>query len=346
MNPKERVMRTLDFEEPDRIPVIPQITYATCSVIGARFIDGMYNAGFMAKALLAGYEAMGYDGVYVGWEASFNVLAEAMGCRLKIYEDSLPTIAENVVRKRQDAYKLEAPNPSKDGRLPIHLEAIKLVKSKVKDEAPLLSYVPGSFTLACMLRGMNQFLIEAFSEDSFAHELNGKALEASKAFAEAKVRQGADVITVADPCSSSTVISPRMFKELSLPYIKELLRAISDAGAIPSLHICGNTTPILDLMTGSGAKILELDAMVNLAEAKRKASKSKVCVMGNLNPSLLATGSPKEVELKSKECIEAVVKEGPAGFIFSTGCEVPLNAPIENVKAMVKASKSYIIKRN
>ncbi len=66
----------------------------------------------------------------------------------------------------------------------------------------------------------------------------------------------------------------------------------------------------------------------------------RVCIQGNIDPvSIFLNGKPSDVERKARECIEKAAKGG--GFILSSGDEVPLNAPFENVKAMVSAAKKY-----
>jgi uroporphyrinogen decarboxylase len=155
----------------------------------------------------------------------------------------------------------------------------------------------------------------------------------------AKIESGADIIVVADPSASTTMISPKMFEGYSLPYLKEILNQISKAGAIPSLHICGQTTPILEGMVESGAKILELDSQVNLKEAKHRVG-AKICIQGNVNPTgILMQGSVDDVIREARKCIEDAAKGG--GFILSSGCEVPYEAKIANIKSLVEAALKF-----
>jgi uroporphyrinogen decarboxylase len=182
-------------------------------------------------------------------------------------------------------------------------------------------------------------MMDLLKNPSLVHSLNKMATEASKNFALAKIESGTDIIVAADPTASTTMISPRMFEQFSLPYLKELLGAVSKAGAIPSLHICGQTTPILEKMLETGSKILELDSQVSLQEAKRRVG-SKVCIQGNLNPTgALLHGSTDDILKEAKECIESAAKGG--GYILSTGCEVPYEAKIENLKILVKAATTF-----
>lgn len=335
----DRVIKAVDLKEADRVPVVPQITYTTARIIGIKFIDGMRNPERMADALIAGYREIGYDGIYVGWESSFNLVAESMGCKMRIGEDEIPSVAESIVKDPSDIDKVKIPDPEKDGRLPLHLRAISLVKDEVEDRVPIFRYIPGPLTLASLIRGPTLLLMELIKNPTLVHELLDLTTEASKRFGLAAVDHGANIIVIADPTASSSVVSPKMFEEFSFPYVKEILAAIKRVGAIPSLHICGKTEPILKKMSDTGAKILELDHLVDLAKAKKMVG-DRVCILGNLEPSgSLLMGNPEDVENDARECIKKAAAGG--GFILSSGCEIPLDAPIKNIKAMVRAAEKY-----
>jgi uroporphyrinogen decarboxylase len=182
-------------------------------------------------------------------------------------------------------------------------------------------------------------MLDLVRNPKFVHSLNKVATEASKAFTLAKIESGADIIVVADPSASTTMISPRMFEQFALPYIKDVLNTVRKTKAIPSLHICGQTTPILEKMVETGAKILEVDYQVNLREAKQKV-RSRACIQGNVRPTgALLEGSYNEVLSEARKCLEDAAAGG--GYILSTGCEVPYEARMENARALVEAATKY-----
>ena len=339
MKPYERVLAAINLEEPDEVPVAPQITYTTARLLGIKFSEAMRDANVLAKALIAGYTAFGYDGVYVGWESSFNAIAETMGCKLREYNDSLPSVSEPVIKDESDLGRVKVPNPQTDGRLPIHIDALKMVSEQVGREAAVFSYTPGPLTLAGILRGTEKLLIELLTNKKFVHEILKVAASACMQFALAKLDAGAEVIVVGDPTSSSSVISPKAFEEFSYPHLNAILSSIRKHGGTPSLHICGNTKPILKQMSETGAEVLELDSVVDLAAAKRTIGRT-ICLQGNIDPTrTLMMGSPKDVSTEARKCIDAAGEGG--GFILSSGCEIPLDAPHENVKSMVEAARRY-----
>jgi len=335
----QRVMAAIEMKELDYVPVVPIITYTTAQLIGIQFSEALHSAEKMAKALIAGYKSGGYDGIYVGWESSFNLVAEAMGCKLQIQPHTVAFVKDRVIKEPNDLDKIKVPDPERDGRLPLHLKAIELVREKIGRDVPIFKYVPGPLTLASVLRGQDQLLMELVRNPDFVYDILKPASESSKRYGVATVEHGADIAVVADPIASSSVISPMMFDQFAFSPIKEVLKSISDVGGIPSLHICGNTMPILERMVDTGARMIELDYQVDLTFAKDMVGENS-CIQGNIDPvGILLNGKPMDVERKAKECIEKAAKGG--GFILSSGCEIPLNAPFENVKAMVSAAKKY-----
>ena len=94
-------------------------------------------------------------------------------------------------------------------------------------------------------------------------------------------------------------------------------------------------TSVLELMADTGANILELDHKVSLRAAKGRVG-HRVCLMGNLDPvELLRRGSPAAVNCAAAQ---ATTDTGGRGFILGSGCEVPVEAPRENIKAMIQAA--------
>ncbi len=92
-------------------------------------------------------------------------------------------------------------------------------------------------------------------------------------------------------------------------------------------------------MAATGVKVVELDHLVNLTEAKQHIG-NQVILMGNLDPAeLLLSGTPKQVEAAAKACIESVGADGR--YILSSGCEIPPQAPLNNIRAMVTAAQKY-----
>jgi uroporphyrinogen-III decarboxylase len=59
--------------------------------------------------------------------------------------------------------------------------------------------------------------------------------------------------------------------------------------------------------------------------------------MGNVSTGLLLEGKPDQVAAAATECLE---RGGPR-LILSSSCDVPADAPKENVKALVEAGRKW-----
>jgi uroporphyrinogen-III decarboxylase len=60
-----------------------------------------------------------------------------------------------------------------------------------------------------------------------------------------------------------------------------------------------------------------------------------MCLMGDVSASMLYLEEPEDVYDYSAKLIREL---GPEGFILHSGCDIPANAKLENVRAMVAAA--------
>ena len=143
----------------------------------------------------------------------------------------------------------------------------------------------------------------------------------------------------AEPAASGTLISAKQFREFALPYLKELVDAIKGftGGAEPSLHICGDSSKIWPEMADTGATVLSLDDVVDLAAAPAPVG-DRVALIGNVTPTAtMVLGTPRDVYANAKECFEKGAGN-PKGYILGLGCALPINTPPENVRALIDAA--------
>ncbi|MCP4021842.1 MAG: hypothetical protein GY729_08370 [Desulfobacteraceae bacterium] len=80
--------------------------------------------------------------------------------------------------------------------------------------------------------------------------------------------------------------------------------------------------------------VVALDGDTNIFRAKEILD-DHACIMGDVPASLLAFGVEDEVY---GYCTNLINNLGPNGFILQSGCDIPANAKLENVKAMVAAA--------
>jgi uroporphyrinogen-III decarboxylase len=64
-----------------------------------------------------------------------------------------------------------------------------------------------------------------------------------------------------------------------------------------------------------------------------------MCISGDVPASLLTLGNPDNVREYCQKLIDEIGKDG--GFMLTTGCECPIDARFDNVRAMVDTAKDY-----
>jgi len=138
--------------------------------------------------------------------------------------------------------------------------------------------------------------------------------------------------------AASEMLSQAQWDRFVFPYYEKLIYETLDAGITPILHFDSDWTRDLARFKDfpKGKIILELDGMTNIFKAKEILGDT-MCIMGDVPPALLTLGTPDEVHKYCRKLIEEI---GPTGFILHPGCDIPIDAKLENVQAMVASVNS------
>ena len=337
----ERCQAVLNFETPDRVPVVPQTFMFAAETAGYKIGDINNNGKKMAESHVASQNKYGYDGCVIDIDDAS--LAEACGARVIFDNPDEPAIVDEhnpLVSDLRQVKDLKLPNPLKDGRLPAWLEATERLVDSIGDHVFIMGRSdPGPFSLLCFLRGTQNLMMDLMTEDpEILWEAMDWCRKASLSFSKAQKDAGAHATSIGDAYAGPNLISPAMYKQFAWEHEKTLCRQVQDYGIPWSLHICGNTNGILEDMVNTGAKILELDWQVDMKEASKIAA-GRAVLMGNLDPSEpLVLGTPNDVDLKVKELIDAT---GGKNLFLSSGCAMGRFTPEANMRALVHAAEKY-----
>jgi uroporphyrinogen decarboxylase len=315
-------------EKPERPVVFPMVAANHAARLeGFSISEAVTQPDTLARVLYTAYRFYGYDLVMVFTDTM--VEAEAMGAQVLIPDDDDPFMLEP-----PRVSKLEPADPKKDGRMPVVLEATRRLKALLEDEAPILTSLKGPFSLASFLRGIDRFLEDLLTDPRRARSFLRIATENQLAYAEAIVKAGG-IPLIGDPVASGSLVSPEMFREFAQPHLTQLIRSVHESGAKAGLHICGETKSLLRDMVATGADFLSIDEM-DLSLARQEVG-DKAILMGNVSTNLLLEGTPEQIAAAAKECLE----RGGENLILSSSCDVPTDAPKENVQALVKAGREW-----
>ncbi len=351
-NSRERVLIAARGKIPDRVPVVPMVWDYAASFCGKGLRDYTLDPEVMAACLLKYYEEFEPDGLFVGTDVYY--LAEGFGAKILVRDDNVPVLVESAIKDLAEVDNLKVPNPYTDGRMPVVLECIKILKRQLPDVAILAIGGQATWSCAMHVAGMEKFVLEATFADyempEARTELVNRLLELTTEgyvkWQKAQIEAGADVARISDSAASLNLISPSIYKKFVHSYHKQISQELKQAYPdIPvTKHICGDNMAVLELWAEEGLDLADIDYQMDLSVVKDRIGK-KFALYGNIDPSgVVAMGTAEEVR---KACIEAIDKGASGGgFILGTGCVVPNIAPAINLKTMIEVAKTYNPYRN
>ena len=335
----ERVQAVLQGRTPDRVPVIPQCFMFSAQEYGYSIGQINRNPRLLAEAQAFCQEKYGYDGCVIDIDDAS--LAEACGAKVIYREDAVAAVDEHhpVLEDLSEIDDLELPVPEKSTRLCVWMETAQRLMEKVGDHVFVMGRADqGPFDLLALLRGPQEFMMDLLTEDEeVIHHALQWVTEAHIRFAKA-MRDLTHCTSMGDSYAGPNLVSPKMYRQFALPYEKQVVKAVQTEDKPYSVHICGDTTKIMEDMATNGARILEVDWQVDMGKA-REILPANVTLMGNIDPSdPLVLGNPDQVRAKAKSIIEAT---GGKGLILSSGCAMGANTKPENMVALVESAKLY-----
>jgi uroporphyrinogen decarboxylase len=324
MHPLQRLRNVLQGAPVDRVPNFDIFMARAAHHIGARLSTYYLDHRVLCAANLAVLEDFRLDIV----QAISDPYREAAdtGLAVEFPDDGLPGNRTPLIADHGDLGRIRFPVSEFGPRMTDRLEAIRTLHTAVGAEVPVMGWVEGALAEAADLRGVGNLMMDLVMNPGWVKELLERCVEVEVAFARAQVEAGAHVIGLGDAVASQ--ISPGMYREFALPYERRIFDAVRQLGGVSRLHICGNTTHLLDDMAHSGAEIIDIDWMVDMQRAVERFGGAVVC--GNIDPvAILLQGTPEQV----REGVRANAAAGGSRWISAAGCEVPDGTPGANLLA-------------
>ena len=258
----------------------------------------------------------------------------AFGSKITFEGNNSPK-AEKLIFGMDDVDKLVNPDVYQCERTLDRINGVRYFRELLGSPFPIIGWIEGPLAEAADLSGVSEIMIHMMTEPDMVKALLQKCLITAKDFALAQINAGANIIGIGDAVCSQ--ISTDMYDEFCLSLHKELFDFIHSHGAIVKVHICGNISHILPSLAQTNIDILDIDWMVDMAEAYQIMGKD-VMLCGNLDPVAVIMNGDKEI---IKENYDKVKKSIPEkNWIMMGGCEIPLATPVENMVYLRELSMS------
>jgi [methyl-Co(III) methanol-specific corrinoid protein]:coenzyme M methyltransferase len=155
--------------------------------------------------------------------------------------------------------------------------------------------------------------------------------EATVEFGIAQIEAGADALTLPDHATGDLVSSDYYRR-----FLRDLHIEMAERIPIPLImHICGRTVDRMGYIAETGFAAFHFDSK-NKPQESMEAVDGKISLVGNINnPETLFARGPEEVCMEVHQNLEhGIHMVGPE-------CAVPLQASVENLKAIPQAVKDW-----
>ena len=340
MTSLERCLTVIRGGIPDRVPVCLHNFLMAAREAGIPLEKHLTEPAAAARAHLLAVAKYGYDCILIDLDTT--MLAEAMGARRDCTPGEPGHLAAPAINSLDEVGKLRPADPARDGRIPVLVEAVRIMARAVGDRVAIRGNADqGAFSLAAMLRGMQEFFMDLASEPD--HPAIPRLLEVAYqthvATHRALQAAGAHFTSLGDGTAGPDLISPAMFRRFARPYQERLVRELAADGIFVTLHICGNTTAILDQFAEYPFCGFELDYKTDARRAKATAGANHV-LFGNVDPSgVLARGTPSQVRETTRRLIETWKPGGR--FVLNAGCAIPATTPSENLHVFLETAREF-----
>ncbi|MEJ5306088.1 MAG: uroporphyrinogen decarboxylase family protein [Ignavibacteria bacterium] len=374
MTSRERVLLAMNFEYPDRVPVMCQMSigHMLQQLKDISPVDFWFDAETFANGLICLRELYQFDGILVSLHGHFKTWKEIYNQReikedreivylddrkLIFTDEDLPFPEFYEERKYPSIDEIDVSSlPKEIDYIPVSgglhfkidlnnkFEIFDLIYQKVGDEFSIHGEVTSPFDYLLDLWGYENALMSLIENQDKCKQILQHFTNGISKLASEMCDKQIDAIKISSPFAGAGFISPEFYKEFVLPYESQIISAIKSKGKFAYLHTCGAINDRLELMIESGTSGLEcLDPKplgdVDLVDAKRRLG-TKVFIKGNIDSvNTLLFGKPRKIIVDVSEIVLTGKVNG--GFILSTACSIAPKVPAENIKLLKDLAEEF-----
>lgn len=339
MTSKERYLAAVGGQDHDRVPVTPIFMAWAARHVGHTYREFYLDGEVLVKAQSAVTQAFQVDQISAisdPWRES-----SAYGMEFDYPPDGVGVPRDRLLKAPQDVGRLGRLDFLAAERPRQRIDSVRRMAAEFGATHSVLGWAEGPIAQYGDLRGVEQAMMDLLDCPDLYERAAGVIVANAVEFARLQIEAGADTVGVGD--SAASLVGPQLYRQYVLPWEKRLFDGIHAAGGLVKLHICGNTSDIVADMAATGADVIDLDWMVDIARARQTVG-ADVTLCGNFNPAgVLLRGTPDQVAAAARKCIAdggprqarpaLGLPKGGNRFILQPGCEVPPGTPEANIRA-------------
>ncbi|MDZ7372576.1 MAG: hypothetical protein ONB23_01275 [candidate division KSB1 bacterium] len=319
MTPRERALKAIRFETPDRIPldiwVIDEFWEKMLEErYGGmdRFLDELETDVFMA-----------FSPVPKPPDGSWQTVEEVLETPFQDPDDhSLYTQRNKSVRYARGILE----SVEKHGR---------------QRQRAVIGWVQGPYEALQSFLGTENALLEMALHREQVAEFTRRLGEWARRVATNIIDLGIDILLISDDWgqNNAMLFSPRDWRELIRPAVARIAEAALERGVPVAVHSDGYIEPILEELLELGIRVLhpiQETAGMDQLEVRRRFGR-RLCLYGGLDVRLLSSADPEQARRLARAKVEQLGREG--GLILCTSHSVSEEISLENILAAYDEAK-------
>jgi len=334
--------RTLDLVQKayseNRRLIAPLIGFPGCKLIDSSIKITQQNHGLHFACINSLVKLFKPDVAFMMMDLS--VEANALGLPVRFPIDESSSVEKHTVDDISDLNHYRRINILQDARIHSYIKTMELTTTTLPKEILKCAYVVGPVTLAGLLQSAQRVAMDSILEPERLSELCAFSTEIIQKYALAMVNAGANIICVLEP--TAAILGPKEFREFSGYYVHHIMESYKYSNVETIYHVCGNTMHLIKEMASIGVAGISLDGPetgVDMVKAVKMVPED-VILIGNVSPTIvLVNGTVEEVKEATTELLENM--RSYPNFILSTGCDLPPETPINNIKAFMETGRNF-----
>ncbi len=331
----ERTKLFLTGEKTDHPPFHPIIMRWAAKYAGVKYGD--FCTVPAAKTLSMIKCANEFDMDWVTVLSDPWAEASAFGIEIEYPADSLPLSKSGQFPDAMSASQITKYNPLQNMRCSNRIEEIKIY-AKDAPEKFIVGWIEGPVAEYVDLRGASNAAVDFLIEPEAVEKAMHVIMESAYEFIKLQVKGGAHCIGIGDAFCSQ--IGPELYMKYAFERQKQLVDCIHSYDAIAKLHICGDTTDLVNDMIKTGADIIDIDHLV----------KDISCYSSNLNKHQVISGKCDPVTVIENgdhdtifSAVEKDFYDSAGRCIVSAGCEITPGTSLENMRIFRRSAENLMI---
>lgn len=360
MKSRERVLKTVMFEEPDRVPifeippslkVLSQIFNEDLANLLALFagVDGRTSEETWRK-LIKMYKQIGLDcfctsGIGNPFKAiplEDHKVVDVWGRIFSLAHGftTSPFYVGPYLTSREKYEAFPRPDPLDE----YNLNQLKSAIKAAGDDMLVIAGIGSIWEVQGEALGFDNALKYIYTDPVFLRKVLDDSTRYAIELGKASIDLGAEILLLWDDYAyrHGPMMSPKHWKEFIYPCLKRVADGFHKRGAFLMIHSDGNIRPLMDMIIEAGVDLiqpLEPAAGMDIIEVAEKWG-GKICLVGNIDVShLLPFGTREDVIKSVKRAISAAAPGG--GYILGSGHMINDACKPENFLAMVETGKKF-----